>query len=168
MKAFQLLFWSALAVAPAMGCDVRVENGWIATPVAAARTWAAYGTLVNGGKTKTSIVSASASLAARVELHQSTLEGGVARMRPVARLELAPAARVELQPGGTHLMLVDPAVQVKAGDRVTISLKDASGCIIAGEFVVGTRVAGASASDKTGMAMDHGQQAGDMAGHEHH
>jgi hypothetical protein len=167
--AYQVLLWSALAVAPAMGCNVRVENGWIATPVAAARTWAAYGTLVNGGKTNASIVAASASLAARVELHQSTVENGVAKMRPVPRLELAPAARVELQPGGKHLMLIDPVAKVTVGDRVTISLKEAGGCIIAGQFVVGARAAAASVSDKAGMAMDHGNQpAGDMAGHQHH
>jgi hypothetical protein len=43
-----------------------------------------------------------------VEIHESLLENGVAKMRPVEELSIAAHSNVSLQPGGKHLMLMHP------------------------------------------------------------
>jgi hypothetical protein len=50
------------------------------------------------------------------------MEGGVMRMRPVARIELPAGKAVRLAPGGLHIMLVDLRQPLKPGDRVPLTL----------------------------------------------
>lgn len=67
----------------------------------------------------TGVASASAATA---ELHSTSMEGGVMRMRPVARIELPAGKAVKLAPGGLHIMLVDLRQPLKPGDRVPLTL----------------------------------------------
>src|SRR5260370_756721 len=66
--------------------------------------------------------SSSAPVAAGVALHQMAVEGGMMKMRAVPSLELRPGARIELQPGGYHLMLLDLKHPLKAGDKFPMML----------------------------------------------
>lgn len=60
--------------------------------------------------------------AASVELHSTSLEEGVMRMRLVARIELPAGKTVKLARGGLHVMLVDIKQPLKPGDRVPLTL----------------------------------------------
>jgi hypothetical protein len=51
----------------------------------------------------------------KVELHESLLENGVSRMRKVESLTIDPGASVALEPGGKHLMLLQPLAQTSGG-----------------------------------------------------
>lgn len=44
----------------------------------------------------------------RVEMHESSLENGIARMRRVDALSIAPKSSLVLRRGGKHLMLMGP------------------------------------------------------------
>ncbi|WP_257455061.1 SCO family protein [Archangium lipolyticum] len=83
---------------------VRVEGALARlTP---ARVGAVYFTLVNTAGREDRLVSAEASSAGRVELHEVVAEGEVLRMLPRPEGFGVPAGgRVELKPGGKHLML---------------------------------------------------------------
>ena len=46
---------------------------------------------------------------AAVEMHETRMEDGVARMRPLADLVIDAGATVRFEPGGKHLMLMRPS-----------------------------------------------------------
>jgi copper(I)-binding protein len=51
------------------------------------------------------------------------MDGGVMKMRAVARLDLPAGKPVKLQPGGYHVMLMDLKQPLKKGDLVPLTLK---------------------------------------------
>ena len=77
----------------------------------------AYLTLVNRGEVAVAIVGASSNVAEKVELHTTRKVDGLMRMEQLEALAVAPGERVELAPGGTHLMLLGLAYQAGAGRR---------------------------------------------------
>ena len=68
------------------------------------------------------LVAAASPEAARAELHTSTMDGGVAKMRPLAAIEVAPGEPTVLEPGGPHVMLVGLGKKLAAGDTLPLSL----------------------------------------------
>jgi len=69
---------------------------------------AAYLSLTNNTEQKISITRVTSAQFGSVQLHESTLENGVARMRAMPELEIPAGATVTLQRGGKHLMLMRP------------------------------------------------------------
>jgi copper(I)-binding protein len=61
-------------------------------------------------------------LAGRVELHETRIEQGVAKMRRVQSLDIPAGGSAELKPGGYHVMLMDLKRELKEGDTVPIEL----------------------------------------------
>jgi len=51
-----------------------------------------------------------------------SMEGMVMKMRPVAGIDLPAGQAVTLQPGGLHIMLVDLAKPLKAGQTFPLTL----------------------------------------------
>lgn len=82
----------------------------------------AYLSITNTGRRADALIAASTPVAARVEMHRTTISAGVARMRPVESIDLAPGATVRIEPGGMHLMLVDLKAPLQAGTRVPLEL----------------------------------------------
>ena len=48
--------------------------------------------------------------------------GGMMGMQPIARLEIPAGGTVELMPGSYHIMLIDLKQELKAGDKIEITL----------------------------------------------
>lgn len=69
------------------------------------------------------LVAAAAPVAARVELHTMRMEGDVMRMRQIDAIELPAGGKVELKPGGTHLMFMELKAPLKAGETVPVTLR---------------------------------------------
>jgi len=51
------------------------------------------------------------------------MENGIARMRMVERIELAPGKPVELKPGGAHVMLTGVNMPLEPGQRFMLRLR---------------------------------------------
>jgi copper(I)-binding protein len=117
----------ACSGAPA-GPDVAVEYAWarpVAVPDSAAGGgWnsAIYLQLVNRGRTADRLMAASSEAAAAVEIHESRVEDGVMRMRPVDGVALAAGERVALEPGGLHIMLMGVTRSLVVGDTLAVTL----------------------------------------------
>ncbi|MEJ2538533.1 MAG: cytochrome c oxidase assembly protein [Gemmatimonadota bacterium] len=60
--------------------------------------------------------------AERAEIHETSLTDGMMRMRPVDSLVLAAGEERTLAPGGLHVMLLDLAEPLRAGDSVRVRL----------------------------------------------
>jgi copper(I)-binding protein len=92
-----------------------------ATPPGA-RSGGAFFTLENAGTRSVRLLGAVSPAAGSVELHQMAMEGGVMKMRMVNALVVDPGSKLELKPGGYHVMLSDLKQPLKAGDRFPMTL----------------------------------------------
>ncbi|MFE6996894.1 copper chaperone PCu(A)C [Microbacterium sp. NPDC057659] len=104
------------------GETVTIEDAW--AKAADEGMTAVFGTLVNKGGDDVTVVSAKTEAAEMTELHE-TVQGdaGEMTMRPIeGGLALSHDARVALEPGGDHIMLMGLTAPLKAGDEVTVTL----------------------------------------------
>ena len=118
---------------------VQVSDAWARATAAGQTTAAVYATIANEGAAGDQLVAASSDRAAHAMLHEGSVENGIARMRMVDRIELASGQRLELKPGGTHVMLTGVTSPLNAGDRFTLRLRFEKG----GEKTVPVTVVGA-------------------------
>jgi len=60
---------------------------------------------------------------ARAELHETSLEDGVMRMRRLEALTLAPGETLALRPGGVHVMLLELERAPRGGETLAVRLR---------------------------------------------
>ncbi len=93
------------------------RNVVVTRPMPGMKMSAGYLSLNNNTNTPIRVTRVSSPQFASVELHESTIEDGVARMREIPELVIPPRAAVTLERGGKHLMLMKPS-----GDSDDVSL----------------------------------------------
>ena len=96
---------------------------------------AAYVTLVNEGESAYAVVGATADVARSAEIHTTRKVNGYMRMEQLEGLAVAPGERVELAPGGTHVMLMGVPFMPEPGDMVKLCLQLHSGDQVCTEAV---------------------------------
>lgn len=121
-RPFLRLVLAALTWLPAAAAaqPVVVKDAWVRAPAPGQNIAAAYMELTS--KTTMVLVGVSSTSAAAAELHITSMEAGVMKMRPVARVELPGSKTVKLAPGGVHLMLIDLKQPLKPGEKVPLTL----------------------------------------------
>lgn len=102
---------------------IKIEYLWIRSAPASAPVLGGYMTLTNDGPGSDRLVGASTPAAQRVEIHESTVMDGVAKMRRLDGVSVAPGQTVSLGPGGIHLMLFSPTNPLSAGQTVPAILE---------------------------------------------
>lgn len=107
----------------------------------AARNGAAYMTIESKGAADR-LVAASTPRAGKVELHTVIQEGDVMRMRQVPAIDVPASGKVELKPGGFHVMLLGLTAPLKEGERYQLTLEFAKAGKIAVDVPVGKTGAG--------------------------
>lgn len=118
-------------------CSVTSTLVYAESPLMIHQTWvreappnmmmnAAYMALHNPTDTDIVIVGGSSKDFGSVEVHNTVLDNGVAKMLPVPELIIPAQQSVILAPGGLHIMLLNRQHVVKAGDSIelTLNLKD--------------------------------------------
>jgi copper(I)-binding protein len=138
-----LLLVAAFVAAPAWG-QVSIENAWARATPPGAKIAAGYLTIRNAGGADR-LVSASSPAAEKVETHVTLKDGDVSRMRQVKGYDVPAKGKLELSPGGSHLMLVNINAPLKEGDRVPLVLKFETAGEVKTELAV--RALGASAHE---------------------
>lgn len=113
-----------------------VENAWIRTAPPAAPMRAGYATLRNAGDAPLRIRGARSEAFGDVSLHATQIENGVARMRELDGLNLAPGESATLEPGGKHLMLMQPHGELGPGAKAEVTFEIDDGSSTAAEFSV--------------------------------
>jgi copper(I)-binding protein len=122
----------AAASACAQGSDAKilVEDAWARrAPMmdgdskAGSGNGAVYAVLVNGGTQPDALVGAASDAAAAVEIHESYRDMGMMMMRPVRKIDVPAGKKVEMKPGGFHIMLVNLKRELKAGQVVSLTLQ---------------------------------------------
>ena len=118
--AVGLFLLSATAV---QAQDITVESAWSPptpglTPVAAG-----YMTLTNTGTTDDQLISVSARIAKRVELHKTIIDGDRASMQKQESVALPAGATVSFEPGGLHIMFMGLEKPLQEGEHYTLTLQ---------------------------------------------
>ena len=134
--ALLLLALVSAAASAAPTCQPQVRDGWIRMTPGGMGMLAGYARLDNPCPSPVIVTGARSTAFADVSLHETRIVDAVSRMRPVPRLALAPGQRVELAPGGLHLMLMQPMRALKAGDHVAIDFAVENGRTLSGDFVL--------------------------------
>jgi copper(I)-binding protein len=102
-----------------------IERPWARATPPGAPTGAAYLTIMNHGPEADVLVAASSPAAERVEFHETTMNGGVMRMRPATNGVAVPAhGTIVLKPdGGYHLMLSGLKAPLRSGTMLPVTLR---------------------------------------------
>ncbi len=100
---------------------VTASGAWVREPVAGRPMTAAYVVIENPGAEEIQIVSASSDASAKVELHEMIREGDMMKMSPVKSIIVPAHGKVELKPGGLHIMMFDLKTALKEGDTVSLT-----------------------------------------------
>ncbi|MEO8923709.1 MAG: copper chaperone PCu(A)C [Caldimonas sp.] len=126
VAVFAALAYGAVAAHDFSVGDIRITHPFATPSLPGATTGAAYFVeLENQGTKADKLLRASTPVAARVELHNMTVDAqGVMRMREIDGLELPSKATVKMRPGmGDHLMLVGLKKPLKEGETFPMSLQ---------------------------------------------
>ncbi len=118
-----ILLAALLFAAPglAQAQSVTVDHPWARATAPSAKAGGLFLTL-HGGATPDRLLSAASPVAGMVELHRTVNENGVMKMLPVEALPIEPGKKVELKPGGLHIMLMDLKRQLKQGETFPVTL----------------------------------------------
>lgn len=132
MSPFKTTLAAALALlfllpAPARAGGIAVHSPWIREAPPTARVLAGYMTLVNDSAAPRYIIGAMSKGFRRVEMHDMVMEGEMARMVRQNELVVPAHSKLELKPGGLHMMLINPVKRLKQGDAVMITLSFKNG-----------------------------------------
>ena len=120
------------------GQRIAVTAARIRVPPGGAPTAAGYADITNASDKPDRLLGGSTPAAARLEIHQMSMAGGIMRMRPVTGgLTIGAHQTVKLDEGGYHFMLVSPTHALKAGERVPATLRFQNAGAVPVTFKVG-------------------------------
>lgn len=129
--ALALTAHAALAAAP----TVEVTQAW-SRPAVAGGTGGGFMVLANHGKAAETLVKVESPAAREVQVHQSSLVGGVSTMRRLPRLDVPAGGSVTFSPAGYHLMFVGLKKPLNPGDTLPATFTFASGAKVTASFRV--------------------------------
>lgn len=102
--------------------EIELERAW-ARPTVGAAPGAVYVTIDNKGSSPDRLTGAFTDHAAMAMVHQNEVIDGVARMRMAGEINIPAGDRVEMVPGGTHVMLEGLRAPLKTGDSFSLVLR---------------------------------------------
>ncbi len=105
----------------AAGSSINVSDAWVRNPLISDQPGAAYLGMQNNGAADR-LLSVTSDIAQTIELHESMESGGMMQMSPVANIPVPANGKVELKPGGFHMMLMGLTRPLKVGDEVQLTL----------------------------------------------
>ena len=124
MKALHVILSSALlalSTTTAFAGDIEIKAPWVRGTVAGQMATGAFMEVTS--KSGATLVGAASPVAGVTEIHEMKMDGGVMKMRAVARLDLPAGKPVILGPGGYHVMLMNLKQTIKTGDSVPLTLQ---------------------------------------------
>ena len=118
-----------LAVGPASAHEfkagsIEIKHPWSRATPKGSEVAGGFMKLINTGTEPDRLIGGSTANAGKFEIHESAMEGGVMKMRPLPKgIEIKPGETVELKPGSYHLMFVGLKAPFEMGKRVKGTLQ---------------------------------------------
>jgi hypothetical protein len=108
---------------PMSRSTLAVANAWAIVSPKGSKVAAGYFIVANGGTENDKLVSATSPRAGRIELHEITLDGKVAKMRPVENgVDVPPGGSTMLKEDGLHVMFLDVDAPFTEGETIPVTL----------------------------------------------
>ena len=101
---------------------VTITEAWVREVPPGVRMSAAYMTITNATDHEVVLVGASSPEFGKVELHNTVVEEGVAKMIPQPQIAIPAKESVAFKPGGLHIMLLEGQKNIVAGNKITLVL----------------------------------------------
>ena len=112
-----------LGSSPAVAAEVTVAQAWSRATPKGAKVAGGYLTIENRGVQPDRLLSASSGAAAKVEIHQMSMQDGIMTMRPLdGGLAIPPDTTVTLVPGGDHIMFIGLIAPFEEDQRIPVLL----------------------------------------------
>ncbi|HZW04877.1 MAG TPA: copper chaperone PCu(A)C [Anaerolineaceae bacterium] len=124
-----LILSACSAVQAGTGASVKAEGVWARPSRASGNEMmgtvaGAFMVLKNDGSQADRLISASSDVAKVVEIHETVMEGEVAKMQKLSDgLEIPAGGSVELKPGSYHVMLINLQQDLVVGDKFALELQ---------------------------------------------
>jgi copper(I)-binding protein len=131
-----LFLASALLAASAASAQVKVEGAWARPTVAGQQGGGGFLSITSERGDR--LLGGSTPAAQRFELHTMAMKGDVMEMRQVDAIELPAGKKVDLKPGGLHVMFVGLMQPLAVGSKVPVTLKFEKAGEVKTEFEVMT------------------------------
>jgi len=109
----------ALSV-PVLADSVKIENAWARATAPGQKVAAGFLDLTADADMV--VVGGSSPVSKSLELHFMRMDNGVMEMRQMKEIALPKGQTVKLEPGGLHIMFIGMKNQIKAGDKVPVTL----------------------------------------------
>ena len=91
---------------------------------------AVYLSIVNSTDKAIILVNVGSPSAAKVMVHQNTIQDNMIRMRPVTRLEIAAHSQFDFSPGKHHLMVMGLSGSLRAGEQLDLEFQFDDGQVV--------------------------------------
>lgn len=115
-----LLLVSLLGLGGTASAATQVDNAWVRATVAGQHASGAFMDLTASSDSK--LVEVQSPVAKNVQIHQSSMHNDVMSMQQVDAVALPAGQKVGLDTHGYHVMLMELTGQIKAGDKVPLTL----------------------------------------------
>ena len=109
---------------PVSGPKIVTSGAWGRSSAMMATAGAVYVVIENQGNQADRLIGVSSAAAKTAQVHESYMDNGMMSMRPVeGGLEIPAGGKVELKPGGYHIMLIDLVKPLEVGSKIAVTLK---------------------------------------------
>lgn len=103
--------------------DIKIGHPWTRATPGGAKVAGGYITIENTGAKPDRLIGGTLEASGRVELHEMSVTDGIMRMRELSAGIVVPAGgRVEMKPGGYHIMFLELKRPLKQGEKVAGAL----------------------------------------------
>jgi copper(I)-binding protein len=169
---FRILLLSLMALLPATAHaqeatskGVTVANAWARATPGGATVGAVFLEIRTDKKTSDRLTGIASPAADKTEIHSSSMDGGVMKMRRLDTIDLKPGKTIALKPMGDHIMLFGLKQPLKEGGTVDLTLTfEKAGAIAVKAGVKGIAAMGPAAHQHhSGGSMDSMSHDGSMS-----
>lgn len=101
--------------------QLSISDTFTRATVAGQKNAGGFLSIQNEGATD-KLLSATSAASSVVEIHEMKMDGNVMQMRQIKSLDIPSKGKVDLKPGGYHLMFIDLKSPLKAGENVDVQL----------------------------------------------
>ncbi|WP_457639379.1 copper chaperone PCu(A)C [Persephonella sp.] len=102
--------------------EIHIKDPWVRAVPPSAKNSALFMTIVNDGDEDDALIGVKGDVSKMIQLHRTVNENGVMKMVHVDKIEIHAHTKVELKPGGYHVMLMGLKKPLKEGEKVKFTL----------------------------------------------
>jgi copper(I)-binding protein len=103
--------------------NIMVHNAWVRSAPPNAKVLAAYMKIINKSDEPRAVTVVSSSLFGKVQMHKTEMKNGMMKMIRQKKMDIPAGGSLTLEPGGYHLMLMNPKSVLHVGEQVDFELK---------------------------------------------